>query len=366
MIDINKIYQGDILQVLKTWPDSFVQCVVTSPPYWGLRDYGVVGQIGLEKTPEEYVLKIVDAFREVKRILKDDGACWLNLGDTYAGSWGAMSHNINGKAKRAGFNDRPPQSFSKSKRIPRGSGRWGGGLQAVEGLPPKNLVGIPWRVAFALQADGWYLRSDIIWSKPNPMPESVTDRPTKAHEYIFLLTKSERYYYNADAIKTPARSLTTKMPDGWDTGPGAHGSFHRNGREKGMKTLPDGQTNLRKLRDKQRGHSRRHAGFNDRWDQMEREQQMAFPANRRTVWEIPTFPFPEAHFATFPEDIPTLCIKAGSKEGDIILDPFMGSGTVAAVAKRLKRQWIGIELNPKYIEMAKRRIEREPEPLLVE
>lgn len=359
MIDLNQIYQGDILQVLKTWPDSFVQCVVTSPPYWGLRDYGVEGQIGLEKTPEEYVSKIVNVFREIRRILTTDGILWINLGDSYA------SH---------GKNRSPEQAVAKStlcnlrgqRSILKQQSKLGGKLK------PKDLVGIPWRVALALQSDGWYLRSDVIWSKPNPMPESVQDRPTKAHEYIFLLTKSNRYFYDAASIREPMKlSSLQRLSQDIDDQFGsdrANGGTKTNGRMKAVtrKDLPETQKKLGLFRDKQRGHSRRHAGFNERWDSMTREEQMALGSNRRSVWNIPTEGIPEAHFATFPEDIPMLCIKSGSRESDIVLDPFLGSGTVAVVAKRLKRRWVGIELNPAYIEIANRRISYEPEALLVE
>lgn len=213
-------------------------------------------------------------------------------------------------------------------------------------LKPKDLLGIPWRVAFALQADGWWLRSDIIWAKPNPMPESVMDRPTRAHEYLFLLTKSARYYYDAEAIKERGCAPITKMPDGWDTGPGGHGSYHRQGREKGAK------------KDKQHGHSRRHAGFNDRWDRMSKEEQCSMRVNRRSVWTIPTQPYHKAHFATFPEKLVEPCILAGSRSGDCILDPFAGSGTTLAVAKRLGRHGVGIELNSDYCQLAADRIQK--------
>lgn len=306
------ILKGDVLDKLKEIDIDSIQCVVTSPPYWGLRDYGVNGQIGLEKTPEEYIEKMVSVFREVKRVLRNDGTLWLNMGDSYASSsqhgsdCGNTATILKGIKFRAGF---------------------------VDNLKPKNLIGIPWRLALALQTDGWYLRSDIIWSKPNPMPESVTDRPTKAHEYIFLFAHPEsrgRYFYDADAIREPFNSVTqTKMPDGWQTGQGTHGNYHDNGREKGKSGLLPTKG-----------------------------------ANKRSVWEITTHPYPEAHFATFPEKIPELCIKAGAQPKDIVLDPFMGSGTTCAVAKRLGRKYIGIELNPDYIHLAKKRLERtsyEPE-----
>ena len=329
------LYCGDALAILQMLPVESVQCCVTSPPYWGLRDYGVPGQLGLERTPEEYVEKMVAVFREVRRVLRHDSTLWLNLGDSYAGG---------GRGGGGSYDAERPGWTTDATRGKRNGKRWGGGDSVVPDLAAKQLVGIPWRLAFALQADGWWLRSDIIWAKPNPMPESVMDRPTKAHEYVFLLSKSERYYYDAAAIRTPAKWPTTKMPDGWDTGDGAHGTIHRNGREKGRRT------------DKQRGHSRRHTGFNDRWDQMEREQQIAFGANARTVWEIATQPYPGAHFATFPEELARRCILAGSRPGDMVLDPFGGSGTVAQVATGNGRHSIYIDLNPKYLELARQRI----------
>jgi DNA modification methylase len=352
--DDYRLITGDCLDVLATLPAGSVRCIVTSPPYWGLRDYGVDGQLGLEATPEEYVANIVTVFHEARRVLADDGTLWLNLGDSYAGSWRAQS--------RGG----PPSESSTLK----GNGHTGGGpkiksLSAVQieatpkrtstgswvnghpTLKPKDLVGLPWRVAFALQADGWYLRSDIIWAKPNPMPESVTDRPTKAHEYLFLLSKSERYYYDHEAIREAATSPPgdrIKMPDGWDTGPGGHGRFHRNGREKGRTS------------DKQRGHGRRHAGFNDRWDAMPKAEQGAMGRNKRSVWTIATHPFPEAHFATYPPELIRPCILAGSEPGDTILDPFNGSGTTGLVALQLGRKYIGIELNPEYVALTEKRL----------
>ena len=335
-----QLYVGDALDVLQGLPSESVQCCVTSPPYWGLRDYGVEGQLGLEPTPQLYVEDMVTAFQAVRRVLKVDGTLWLNLGDSYAGSWGAQSRPDGRPMALADGGDM--LSARQIEAHPRGTHT--GSLKNTPGLKPKDLVGIPWRVAFALQADGWWLRSDIIWSKPNPMPESVTDRPTKAHEYVFLLTKSERYFYDADAIRTPTIAPTTKMPDGWDTGSGAHGSFHRNGREKGRKT------------DKQRGHGRRHAGFDDRWDGISKAERQEMGANARTVWEIATKPYAQAHFATFPPELASRCIKAGSKPGDTVLDPFGGSGTTASVATGLGRNAIYIDLNPDYLELARNRI----------
>lgn len=481
------IHQGDALSVLRSLPDESAQMCCTSPPYWGLRDYGVPGQLGLEKTPAEYVAGMVAVFREVRRVLKPDGVIWLNLGDSYCNSdkWGGGGANT-GKHTREP--DGTPASWKAVRR------RWAD----VDGLKPKDLVGIPWMVAEALKAPyyagrikderdriwlaamldaegclfihkrkagqangqgyfrtndnygpgveiantsravvdrimalvgqgsicsqgpdetggrrkqtiyrwnlrttecrdfvrelyphlvakqqqariligcpssgeraeaahsalkglhrtgasavdfpappslfepGLYLRCDVVWSKANPMPESVTDRPTRAHEYIFLLSKSERYYYDAKAIKEP----------------GVYSTEERKARSKSVRDDKINFMNPPKP-DKQRGHGRRHSGFNDRWDGMSREEQTSVMRNKRSVWSIATHPFPEAHFATFPEEIPTLCILAGSRPGDVVLDPFNGAGTTGVVCEKLGRAYVGIELNPAYVEMANRRI----------
>ena len=335
-----RILIGDVRDRLKELPDASVHCCVTSPPYFGLRDYGVAGQIGLEPTPEAFVAELVGVFKEVRRVLRNDGTLWLNLGDSYAAN-GARSNNNGTGATTMGWPGQDPDTLNKAVGIK---------LPAVNhGLKPKDLIGIPWRVAFALQADGWYLRQDIIWSKPNPMPESVQDRCTKAHEYIFMLSKSPRYYYDIEAIKEPASwdASKTKFPDGWDTGEGGHGTIHRQGREKGKRN---------DATDKQRGHSRRHAGFNDRWDAMEKAEQCSGMRNKRSVWEIATQPFSEAHFATFPPALIEPCIKAGCPSGGLVLDPFGGAGTTGLVADRLGRDAILIELNPEYAAIAERRI----------
>ena len=299
-----QLYQGDALETLKQMEDESINCCVTSPPYWGLRDYGVDGQLGLEPTPDEYVAKMVEVFREVKRVLRNDGTLWLNLGDSYCGT------GNKGEYKDPKYtNGRNGQKVALNNKI--------------DGLKSKDLVGIPWRVAFALQADGWWLRSDIIWAKPNPMPESVTDRPTKAHEYIFLLSKSKRYFYDNEAIKEPA-SNEGKLVSLGDK------SFSR-GQAKGKGIKPSGNGNA---------------------------DEYLVPAgrNKRTVWNITTKPFSEAHFAVFPPEIPETCIKAGCPQGGTVLDPFAGAGTTLYVAEQLGRNSIGIELNPDYCDIIRRRM----------
>lgn len=320
---LNHIYQGDVIDRLQDLDGGSVQCVVTSPPYWGLRDYGVDNQLGLEETPEKFVENLVKVFREIKRVLKDDGTLWLNLGDSYASNGDVGKQD---KKKYGGI----------SRKEHLHSGR-------VEGIKAKNLIGIPWRVAFALQADGWYLRQDIIWHKPNPMPESVTDRCTKAHEYIFLLSKSAKYFYDADAIAE--KSLEYGKDKRSDLG---------NIRYEGKRTLGGLNKNKlhKNLKDKgQPNHSMHIARANGQQSFVTINETR----NKRSVWKINTKPYKEAHFAVFPEELPTLCIKAGSKEGDVVLDPFFGSGTTGWVAQRLGRAWIGIELNPEYIKIAEKR-----------
>lgn len=322
----HRILIGDVLDGLRSLEAGSCRCCVTSPPYWGLRDYGVDGQIGLEATPEEYVARIVAVFGEVRRVLADDGTLWLNLGDGYnAGTSSASKPSKS--ADVGGWTSRSGES-ARSLRL------------NVIGLKPKDLCGIPWMVAFALRADGWYLRSDIIWHKPNPMPESVTDRPTKAHEYIFLLSKSERYFYDADAIAEPATvgDNGSSFVSDYDlqTKPGL-------GRGKRTVTMPP-------------IGGRKHAGANGNATYSGNTPEFKTTRNARSVWKISTQAYAEAHFATFPEELPRRCIKAGSTEGDTVLDPFCGSGTTLAVARQLGRNGIGCELNPEYAAMAEDRI----------
>jgi DNA modification methylase len=316
--------------------DGCVQCVVTSPPYFGLRDYGVAGQIGLEQTPDAYVAELVAVFREVRRVMRDDAVLFLNLGDSYNGS-GGFAPDAPCNQKRA-----VGDAEAWGKFHPHGMDRMAakGVAKRIDTLKPKDLIGIPWRVAFALQADGWYLRADIIWHKPNPMPESVTDRPTKAHEYVFLLTKNARYWWDAEAISEPA-----SQPQG----------FRYQGGYRDM--LPH-------VEDAKRvnvGNSRTATGAVPHFAAGLGENR-----NVRSVWTIPTQPYAAAHFATFPEALAERCIKAGSKPGLLVFDPFGGSGTVAQVARRLNRRAVCTELNPTYLALAKRRIaEQQVEPFEV-
>ncbi len=292
-----QLYQGDALETLKQMEDESINCCVTSPPYWGLRDYGVEGQIGLEKTPEEYVANMVEVFREVKRVLRKDGTLWLNLGDTYNGT---KIGNTETKKNPRVVSD----SFIK---------------KSAPNVKVKDLIGIPWMVAFALRADGWYLRQDIIWHKPNCMPESVKDRCTKAHEYIFLLSKSQHYYYDHEAISEPYASKPEKP------------------RNKAKERYNDSYKG-------------------GRWSEGVRDYYSAGKRNKRSVWTVPTQPFPEAHFATFPPKLIIPCILAGCPEGGTVLDPFTGAGTTLFVAEQLRRNSIGIELNPDYCDIIRRRM----------
>ena len=317
---LNKIINADCLDTLRQIPDASIHCCVTSPPYWGLRDYGVPGQLGFEKTPEEYTARMVEVFREVRRVLRDDGTLWLNLGNSYAAN-ATCNGGYSEKSTLAGFSRPDTKGRIANENYTS--------IKLKHGLKPKDLVGIPWRVAFALQADGWYLRSDIIWHKPNPMPESVTDRPTKAHEYIFLMSKSERYYYDGESIKEP------------NADPGRT-SYHP-----GKRRMSD---------DMVVAAGDKHRGFGNTGKSM--AEYIGSGRNKRTVWTVATHPYPEAHFATFPPDLIKPCIKAGCPEEGIVIDPFMGSGTTAEVCCNLNRQFIGIELNPEYCKLAETRIAR--------
>lgn len=317
--------------------DKSVQCVVTSPPYYGLRDYGVDGQIGLEVTPDEYIANLVAVFREVKRVLKDDGTLWVNIGDSYASNGEKSNNNGEGKSTM-GWTNQKHETLNKVAGMK---------LPAINhGCKPKDLIGIPWMLAFALRADGWYLRQDIIWAKPNPMPESVKDRCTKSHEYIFLLSKSQKYYYDSDAIMELATGYDGRKDTKYKGGPkDMAGGAHERWQYKNLQ--PDGQQpNTMHL------------------NRLDGEEYMSPVRNKRSVWFIATQPTREAHFATFPEALVEPCILAGSKAGDVVFDPFMGSGTVAMVALKNNRHAIGTELNPTYIhDIAMKRID-EIQPVL--
>lgn len=340
------ILAGDCRDVLRTLPEASVNCIVTSPPYYNLRDYGHDGQIGLEETPDEYVSQMTAVFRECRRVLRDDGTLWLNIGDSYAGS-GKGGNPDPGSSKQA------TNAGSLSVGSLYGSAQKDAAVTNVtrktfDGIKAKDLIGIPWMLAFTLRSDGWYLRQDIIWHKPNPMPESVQDRCTKAHEYVFMLSKSSRYLYDAAAI-----SEESERPE-WDT---------ETPQFPGNPDRKDGGGTQRKRADKQRGHGRRHAGFNDRWDQMTKEEQQSGRRNKRDVWTIATRPFSEAHFATMAPELARTCIMAGCPIGGTVLDPFGGAGTTGLVADQLQRNAILIELNPAYAAMARNRIDQDA-PLL--
>ena len=303
------IYEGDCIEQLKRLADQSINTCITSPPYWGLRNYQEDKQLGMEDTPEEFISNLVDVFREVKRVLRDDGTVWLNLGDTYCGT-GHKGNYTDPKHKEG----RNGQKIALNNKI--------------DGLKSKDLVGIPWRVALALQQDGWYLRQDIIWHKPNPMPESVKDRCTKAHEYIFLLSKNKKYYYDYEAIKEDAKRPNERQIFG--------GSKAKN-------------NTIKKDDPMSRGGS----------EQWGREIITSPKRNKRSVWTVPTKPFKGAHFATFPPELIEPCILAGCPEGGVVLDPFGGSGTTAVVANNHYRNAVLIELNRSYIAIMKKRLEEQ-------
>lgn len=314
---MNKIIIGDALESLKQVPDETVDCCVTSPPYYGLRDYGVAGQIGLEETPDEYIDRLVEVFREVRRTLKQDGTLWVVIADSYAGS----------KKGR-----RKDGSYSQNATTIESEGQINSVLKPTkiaQGLKPKDLIGIPWMLAFALRADGWYLRSDIIWNKPNVMPESVKDRCTKSYEHVFMFAKSRRYYFDSEAVMVPA---------------------HYDGRKE---TLNKGSSKYQDTVVPGHSPQSQHAAGkpHERW----RFKDGKPVKNRRDVWMVCTRPYKGAHFATFPPELIEPCILAGSRTRGTVLDPFIGSGTTAEVANRLGRDCIGIELNPEYAALIKER-----------
>ena len=303
---MNKIEFGDCRKTMRQWAAAGIkaQTCVTSPPYYGLRDYGHDGQIGLEETPEQYIKAMVEVFRCVWDVLREDGTLWLNIGDSYASNASAGDKTFGNPE----FNkNRPSRAATKTaaKSVPNG-------------CKPKDLIGIPWMLAFALRADGWYLRQDIIWHKPNPMPESVQDRCTKAHEYIFLMSKSQKYYYDADAIK----EQSTSKSEGIKFGGNKYGD------------------------DDDPKYATKSGNVSKEYDK----------ANKRSVWTVTTKPYAGAHFAVFPSDLIEPCILAGAAPGQVVLDPFMGSGTTAQVAQDLGRQYLGCELNPEYEALQNKRL----------
>lgn len=352
---------GDACERLSTIPDNSIHCVVTSPPYWGLRDYGTPGQIGLEESPSEFIEKMVAVFEEVRRVLRPDGTCWMNMGDSYAGGGNGGGGSFATTGIRSAI-------YGADKNIPARKGDRG----ANGGLKPKDLCMMPHRLAIALQDAGWWVRQDIVWSKPNPMPESVRDRCTKSHEYIFLLTKSSQYFYDAEAIKEPITESSiarlsqdienqegsTRVPGktngnmkavargvGWGHGTDAE-SRHRGRIKKSGPNALRGQGSNRACETSKANRGGR--DMNDIGDGLTR--------NKRSVWNIATHSFKEAHFATFPPELAETCIKAGCPVDGTVLDPFFGAGTTGLVADRLRRNCIGIEINPDYVEIAKKRI----------
>ena len=372
----------DVREQLRALPAESVHCIVTSPPYWGLRDYGVDGQIGLEATPAEFIAVMVDVFNEARRVLRADGTCWINMGDSYAGSWGSQGREHSG----IGVSAMSARQVAASQRKLSGTGTTKG-----TGLKPKDLVMMPHRLAIALQDAGWWVRQDIVWSKPNPMPESVRDRCTKSHEYIFLLTKSEKYFYDAEGIREPAvgaadhprnsfgtkdydvpgqkpqkrtarnngvgfghgfdkvkKPRATTIPAGWATGTNRKhteliGNFSKDRLAIAPADMIDADASAR-------------LGRGPGW-----RETAEIPAtrNKRSVWTMATHSFAEAHFATFPPELPENCIRAGCPPGGTVLDPFFGAGTTGLVADRLQCDCIGIELNPAYAEIARKRIQEE-------
>ncbi len=364
----DRIINGDALAELAKIPDGIFNMCVTSPPYWGLRDYGKDGQIGLEKTPEEYIEKLVAIFREVRRTLRDDGTLWLNLGDSY---WGGKGQSGSRNPEEQDKRNKSGLSINKSYHQIAGykKTRPSDGKHSI--LKPKDLCMIPARVALALQSDGWWLRQDIIWHKPNPMPESVKDRCTKSHEYIFLLSKSIKYYYDYNAILEPAnydgRKCTMmkgskKYKNGFGPTDNNPNTLARKGHERWNNKIY-GRTGRKMEGTNYGGDGKGLHGHSGYFDENGNPRFNLFkdgtPArNKRSVWTVPTKPFSEAHFAVFPPDLIVPCILAGCPEGGLVLDPFFGSGTTGEVANRLGRYFCGIELNEKYIEIAQRRTQK--------
>lgn len=353
------IVLGDALRVLRVLPDRSVDFCMTSPPYWGLRDYRVKGQYGLERTLGAYIEKMVEVFGEVWRVLKKRGTCWVNIGDCYAGSWGGSFHSLETRqAGLMGFNDRPPQSFVRNIRE---CTTYGGGPRhgpGGRGLKPKDMVGVPWTLAFALRDAGWWLRQDIIWHKPNVRPESAKDRFTKAHEYVFLLAKARRYYFNAEAVREPMTKETVR-----NAGNSADHDYLVDGRGEVRSKF-----NIRDNRSRETCFNRRRKGIalddsGENHGQGTRGRLNDLkPANgtrnRRSVWTIAPGQYYGPHFACYPERLVEPCILAGCPPGGMVLDPFQGKGTTGVVALRLGREYVGIDINPEYHEIAEEEIVR--------
>ena len=328
-IEKNTIINGNSLEVLKSLPDNSIDCCVTSPPYYALRDYGCDGQIGLEETPEKYIERLCEVFSEVRRVLTPEGTLWLNIGDSYNGNKVGNIEVVKNK-KVSESND-----FHKKLR---------------GGAKPKDLIGIPWMLAFALRSQGWYLRQDIIWHKPNPMPESVTDRCTKSHEYIFLMSKSQKYYFDYEAIQEPCADQSRT-------------NYACGNRTNGInKDRNDNDFGERSKNWKPRTKNCQYDGQKPNSFHLSRENgepdKEYYVRNKRDVWSVNVKPCSEAHFATYPFELIKPCILAGCPENGIVLDPFMGSGTTAIVARSLNRNYLGVELNPEYIKIAHKRLEK--------
>ena len=328
-IEKNTIINGNSLEVLKSLPDNSIDCCVTSPPYYALRDYGCDGQIGLEETPEKYIERLCEVFSEVRRVLTPEGTLWLNIGDSYNGNKVGNTEVVKNK--------KVSESNDFHKKL------WGG-------AKPKDLIGIPWMLAFALRSQGWYLRQDIIWHKPNPMPESVTDRCTKSHEYIFLMSKSQKYYFDYEAIQEPCADQSRT-------------NYACGNRTNGInKDRNDNDFGERSKNWKPRTKNCQYDGQKPNSFHLSRENgepdKEYYVRNKRDVWSVNVKPCSEAHFATYPFELIKPCILAGCPENGIVLDPFMGSGTTAIVARSLNRNYLGVELNPEYIKIAHKRLEK--------
>ena len=348
-MEINKVYLGDSLEVIKTFDDKCVDCVVTSPPYYQLRSYGVEGQIGLEETPEKYIDKLVSLFREIRRVLKDNGTLWVNLGDSYwGGGWrGAELNEHSGDIQKG----------SKGTHCGLEMAKLHGNCGVYK---DKDLIGIPWMFALAMRADGWYLRQDIIWDKPNPMPESVTDRCVKSHEYIFLLSKKKDYYFDYEAIQEEAVTQIDPQIGSRVEYDGKRKGEDGTGNRAFVSLKKSHRFGAQKYGDNDDSHFRTYSG-EEYYPQVNDDGVVV--RNKRSVWRVNVKPTKEAHFATYPQKLITPCILAGCPEKGVVLDPFMGSGTTGIVARKLGRNYIGVELNPDYQKMATRRILEEGENL---